>query len=68
MEKQAWQASKELQVCAPEHLRGNEGGRGGRTQSPLRKVLCSKDYLDWLKIDLNAAKTITAQDYKQTKN
>ena len=28
----------------------------------------SKEYLDWLKIDLNVAKTITVQDYKHTKN
>ena len=27
----------------------------------------SKEHLDWLKIDLNAAKVITAQDYKYTK-
>ena len=28
----------------------------------------SKERLDWLKIDLNAAKIITVQDYKRTKN
>ena len=28
----------------------------------------SKDHLDWLKIDLNAAEIITVQDYKRTKN
>ena len=27
----------------------------------------SRKHLDWLKIDLNAAKVITAQDYKHTK-
>ena len=42
------------------------GGSGGsatlsrdfRGQSPLRKLLGSKEHLDWLKIDLNAAKVI----------
>ena len=33
----------------------------------LRKLLGSKDYQDWLKIDLNAAKIITVQDYKHRK-
>ena len=28
----------------------------------------SKERLDWLKIDLSAAKIITVQDYKYTKN
>ena len=28
----------------------------------------SKERLDWLKIDLSAAKMITVQDYKYTKN
>ena len=31
---------------------------------PLRKFLESKEHLDWLKVDLNAAKIITIQDYK----
>ena len=39
---------------------------GGR--APLRKFLGSKEHLKWLKIDLNAAKVITVQDYKHTKN
>ena len=34
----------------------------------LRKFLGSKEHLDWLKIDLNAAEMITVQDYKCTKN
>ena len=43
------------------------GGSGGcsetlsrdfRRQSPQRKFLGSKEHLDWLKIDLNAAKII----------
>ena len=37
-------------------------------QSPLRKILGSKEHLGWLKIDLNAAEIITAQYYKRTKN
>ena len=28
----------------------------------------TKEHIDWLKIDLNAAKIITVQDYKCTKN
>ena len=32
----------------------------------LRKLSGSKEHLDWLKIDLNAAKIITVQDYKCT--
>ena len=28
----------------------------------------TKERLDWLKIDLNAAKMITVQNYKRTKN
>ena len=53
------------------------GGRGGhsepltqgfRGQSPLRKFQDSKEHLDWHKIDLNAAKIITVQDYNHTKN
>ena len=31
---------------------------------PLRKFLGSKEHLDWLKIDLNAAELIAIQDYK----
>ena len=36
--------------------------------STLRKFLGSKGYLDWLKIDFNAAEIITVQDYKKKKN
>ena len=35
---------------------------------PLRKFLGSKDHLNWLKIDLNAAEIITIQDYKHAQN
>ena len=49
---------------------GRSGGyfeplRGGevRGRSPLTKLLYSKEYLDWLKIDLNAVEIITVQDY-----
>ena len=41
---------------------------GFRRQSPLGKFLASKWHLDWLKIDLNAAKITTVQYYKHTKN
>ena len=52
------------------------GGGGGcsetlsrdfRGQSTLRKLLSSKEHLEWLKINLNVAKIITVQDYKHTK-
>ena len=33
----------------------------------LRKLLESKEHLDWLEIDLTVAKIITVQDYKHTK-
>ena len=42
--------------------------RGFRGWSPLRKFLGSKEHLDWLKIDLNAVKIRTVQDYIRTKN
>ena len=37
-----------------------------RGQSSLRKPLGYKEYVDWLKIDLNVAEIITVQDYKQS--
>ena len=42
--------------------------RGFRGWSPLRKLLGSKEHLDWLKIDLNAVEIRTVQDYIRTKN
>ena len=42
--------------------------RDFRGHSPLSKLLGSKEHQDWLKIDLNMGKIITAQDYKCTKN
>ena len=33
-----------------------------------RSILGFKEHLDWLKIDLNAAEVITAQDNKRKKN
>ena len=42
--------------------------RGFRRWIPLRKFLGCKEHLDWLKIDTNAAKIRTAQDYIRTKN
>ena len=36
-------------------------------QNSLKRLLGSKEQLDWLKIDLNAAKIITAHDYKHKK-
>ena len=37
---------------------------GLRRQSSLRKILCSKQHLDWFNINFNAAKLITALDSK----
>ena len=45
------------------HLNDVEGFRGW---SPLRKFLGSKEYLDCLKIDLNAVEIRTVQDYTRT--
>ena len=42
--------------------------RGFRGQSTLKKKLCSKEHLKGFKIDLNAARIMTVQDYKHTKN
>lgn len=49
------------------------GGSGGLSKclwerSPLRKLLGSKEHRDWFKIDLNAVKIITDQNYKAQKN
>ena len=35
---------------------------------PLRKCLRSKEHLNWLKVDLNAAEIITIQDYEHAQN
>ena len=42
--------------------------KGSREWSPLRKILGSKEDLDWLKIDLNVVEIRTVQDYICTKN
>ena len=46
------------------------GGRCSETRSRDFRgpLLGSKEHLDWLKVDLHAAKIITAQDYKRTKD
>ena len=36
-------------------------------QSPLRKSLAPNKHLDWVKVDLNAAKIVAVQGYKCTK-
>ena len=46
-------------------LNPSEGIQG---MESLRKFLGSNKHLDWLKIDLNVAKTTTFQGYKRTKN
>ena len=42
--------------------------RGFSGQNPLRKRSGSKEHLDWLKIDLNGVKIISAKDYKCSQN
>ena len=37
-----------------------------RRRNPLKNLLSSTEHLDWLKIDLNAAKIITVQNNKCT--
>ena len=57
-----------------ENVNGTGGRRsdplsgGFRGQSSLRKFEGSKEHLDWLNIDSNAAEIITVQDYKRTNN
>ena len=41
--------------------------RGFRGWSTLIKILSSKEHLDWLKIDFNAAEIFTVQDHKYKK-
>ena len=65
--------SGKASVASANRARGpeehSEPLRGGFSmQSPLRKFLVIKEHLDWLKIDLNAAKIITVQYYKHSKN
>ena len=59
-------------------VNGAQGSGGGgvcseslsgdfRGLHPLRKFLGAKEHLDRLKIDLNATKIITVQNYKCTK-
>ena len=47
---------------------GGSGGCSETPEGPLRKYLDSKEHLNWLKIDLNAAEIITIQDYKHAQN
>ena len=61
--------SRKAGVASVNRARESEPlGRGFRRWSPLRKFLGSKEHLDWLKIDLNVAETITVQDYKHKEN
>ena len=45
----------------------NKAGGSETPAGPLRKILGSKEYLNWLKLDLNAAVIITIQDCTRTK-
>ena len=44
------------------------GGSRGVLRSNMRQYLGSKEHQNLLKIDLNAIKIITIQDYKYTQN
>ena len=46
----------------------SEFSRAGWVWRFLRKLLGSKEHLDWLKIDLNVVKIVTVQNYKLAKN
>ena len=61
---------REKASAASVNRAGASWGQGAlrlQQAEPLKKLAGSKEHLDWLKIDLNAAKIITAQDYKQKK-
>ena len=50
------------------YRRGRGGGGEYCEACSMGYILGYKEHLDWLKIDLNAAKIITVQDYKHAKN
>ena len=59
-----WQKSERSQ-------RQRSWGVWGCSETPAgspRKLLGSKEHLNWLKIDLDTAKIITIQDYKHAQN
>ena len=61
--------SRKASVASVNRAGGSEPlSRGFRGWSPIRKVLGSKEHLDWLKIDLNTAKIKAVQGYMRTKN
>ena len=65
--------SRKAGIASVDEAKGSRGrcepfSGGFRERSPLQKFLGYKKHLDWLQIDLNAAKIITGQDYKRTKN
>ena len=61
--------SRKASVASVNRAGGSEPlSRGFRGLSPIRKVLGSKEHLDWLKIDLNTAKIKAVQGYMRTKN
>ena len=59
-----WQKSE----CSERQWRWGVCGSSETPAGPLRKFLGSKEHLNWLKIDLNAAKITTIQDYKHAQN
>ena len=44
------------------------GAGGFRRWNPLKKLLGTKEHLDWFKADLSAADIRNAQNYTRTKN
>ena len=59
-------ASVESVNWAGEVWRHSELSVGILGAETTKKILGSKEHPDWLKIDLNAAKLITVQEYKHT--
>ena len=60
--------NRQKSECSKHQQRWGVWGCSETPPGPLRKFLGSKEYLNWLKIDLNAAKIITIQDYKHAQN
>ena len=54
--------------CSEHQQNWGVWGCSETSEEPLRKFLGAKEHLNWVKIDLNATKIITIQDYKHTQN
>ena len=60
--------SEKASVASIDRARGSGGGtlrlsRSFTQWNPLKKILDSKEHLEWLKINLNATEIVTVQDY-----